>query len=162
MAFSMGRLSLMSVGAFVGACLMAAGPAGAQTTTTTSTNGSSSSSNGYSDIWADKTKIEPVYGQAVGAPCTGGSGVTVCPTLKSVGDPKAIQDILGSVKGKELKVSFCVSTQGVPEDPKITLSSGKERADRELLKFIKSYRYNPGTVDGAPARLCGVEAAFKF
>jgi hypothetical protein len=136
-------------------------PAAAQAVTT-STNGTSSSANGYSDIWADKTKIEPTYAEAVGAPCTGGSGVTVCPKMKSAGDPREIQGILGLVKGKELKIGFCVSTQGVPEDPKITLSSGKERPDREMLKFIKSYRYNPGTVDGAPARLCGVEAAFKF
>ncbi|HEV7691813.1 MAG TPA: hypothetical protein VGO52_13345 [Hyphomonadaceae bacterium] len=163
MSFPVIRLGLVSAGALClfGICLSAESPAAAQAVTT-STNGSSSSSNGYSDIWADKTKIAPTYADVAGARCTGGSGVTVCPTMKSAGDPKAIQDILGSITSRELKIGFCVSTQGVPEDPKITLSSGRERADREMLKFIKSYRYNPGTVDGVPARLCGVEAAFKF
>jgi TonB family protein len=164
MAFSMFRFGLICAGAVFGACLLEVSPAAAQAARAeqTDANGTSSSSNGYSDIWSNKIEVQPSYSEAAGAPCTGGSGVIVCPTLKSAGDTKAIVGILGTVKGKELKLKFCVSAQGLPEDAEVTQSTGKERADREMLKFIKTYRYNPGTVDGAPARVCDVVAAFRF
>ena len=106
--------------------------------------------------------VKPSYGEAVGAPCTGGKGVTVCPMLVAAGDPNTVKGVFGTVKGKELKLSFCVSAEGVPEEPEIVQSTGKAKADREMMKFIRTYRYNPGTVDGVAARLCGVVAAFKF
>ncbi|HEX5007458.1 MAG TPA: hypothetical protein VFV70_10125 [Hyphomonadaceae bacterium] len=107
-------------------------------------------------------KVKPRYGEAAGTPCTGGSGVTVCPTLKAAADPNTIRDVVGAVKGKQLKLRLCVSAQGVPEDVEIAESTGKAKADREMVKFIGTYRYNPGTVDGAPARLCDVLAEFRF
>ena len=157
----MKRTSWLSVFALSGASLIVVSLGAAPAIAQPAAGGSGASQNGASD-WSPKNTVNPSYGEAVGAPCTGGSGVTVCPTLKTAGDPNTVKDVFGTVRDKELKVSFCVSTQGVPEDAEIVQSSGKARVDREMLKFIRTYRYNPGTVDGAPARLCGVVAAFRL
>ena len=147
--------------ALLGVCMLVlsfgAAPAAAQP----AAGGGGATQNGAPD-WSPKTNVTPSYAETTGAPCTGGKGVIVCPTLKSAGDPNAIKGVIGTVKDKELKVSFCVSAAGVPEEPELIQSTGKLKADREMMKFIRTYRYNPGTVDGVPARLCGVVAAFRF
>ncbi len=83
------------------------------------------------------------YAEAAGAPCTGGSGVTLCRLLQHGGDPQHIMGVFGTREGKELKLAFCVSARRRSEDPEITLSTGKPKVDREMLKFIRTYRYTP-------------------
>jgi hypothetical protein len=155
MALQMIRWSVAIFGACLAALLLGAAPAAAQPAV------GGTASSGAPD-WSPKTDVHASYSEAAGQLCTGGSGVTVCPTLLKAGDPAAIRGVIGTIKGKELKLSFCVSTDGVPEDVEVSQSTGKIKADKEMQKFIRTYRYTPGTVNGAPARLCGVVAAFKF
>jgi hypothetical protein len=108
--------------------------------------------------------VDAKYAQALGEVCTGGSGVTVCPKLKSVGDPNVyLKGVFGVVSKKEVKLRFCVTTEGLPENVEVIQSTGKPKADRDMQNYIsKTYRYTPGTVDGAATRLCNVFAQFKF
>jgi hypothetical protein len=108
--------------------------------------------------------VDAKYAQALGEICTGGSGVTVCPKLKSVGDPNVyLKSVFGVVSKKEVKLRFCVTAEGLPENVEVIQSTGKPKADRDMQTYIsKTYRYTPGTVDGAAARLCNVFAQFNF
>lgn len=145
--------------AFVGAAVLSFGAAPA--TAQPAAGGSGATQNGAPD-WSPKTNVTASYSQAAGALCTGGSGVTVCPTLLKAGDPNSIKGVIGTIKGKQLRLTFCVTAEGAPEEVEVAQSTGKIKADREMMKFIKTYRYTPGTVNGVAARLCGVVAEFRF
>jgi hypothetical protein len=108
--------------------------------------------------------VDAKYAQALGEVCSGGSGVTVCPKLKGVGDPNVhLKGVFGSVSKKEAKLRFCVTAEGLAENVEVVQSTGKPKADRDLQAYIaKTYRYTPGTVDGVATRLCNVLAQFKF
>jgi hypothetical protein len=144
------------LGAFLVAISLGAAPAAAQPA------GSRTDAIESHDL--ETGTVDAKYAQALGEVCTGGSGVTVCPKLASVGDPNVyLKSVFGSVSKKETKLRFCVTAEGLPENVEVVQSTGKPKADRDLQAYVvKTYRYAPGTVDGAATRLCNVFAQFKF
>src|SRR5262245_41168182 len=94
-----------------------------------------------------------------GRHCTPGAGVTICPTLRRAGNLREYADIvLDGPDGADVLVAYCVTEKGAPKDLEIINSSGRAKTDARLLKHLLSWRYNPGTINGVPALICGVKA----
>jgi outer membrane biosynthesis protein TonB len=114
-----------------------------------------------------EAKVNAVRTEAPGPKCKLPEGVTtpgeiVCPTVKVSGNANDIRNAIGEAKGRKIKLGFCVSTRGDPGNIEVIESTNKPKVDTAMKKFIKTWTYTPGTVGGAPAELCGVQADFLF
>jgi len=60
------------------------------------------------------------------------------------------------------KLEICVDTRGRVSAASIAASSGSEVLDNAALKWVRSARFSPGKLDGAPQSVCGHTIVYEW
>lgn len=84
--------------------------------------------------------------------------VSVRPVCQDVQPPEALTTpsplVVAAARGRRVKVSFIIGTDGRVHSPLILESAGLS-GDRDVLQAVRSWRYRPATCDGVPTEIEG-------
>jgi protein TonB len=116
--------------------------------------------DGDASIKAERRTPDNTEDEAAIAPVT--PPVRKVPRLISKEKPPyPAPDIRGRNEG-DTGVEVCVAANGRVSSVQLATSSGHPRLDAAALKWVRSARFTPGSVGGAPQSMCGHTVVYEW
>jgi protein TonB len=88
--------------------------------------------------------------------------VRIAPKLRSMEKPPYPASEIRRRSEGSTGLKLCVDAHGRVTSASLASSSGHPRLDEEALKWVKSARFSPGTVDGAPQTVCAHTVVYEW
>ena len=108
-----------------------------------------------------KAGDEPRTGDPAAA-VTPAKTVRIAPKLRTEEKPPYPPGEIRAKNEGNTSLGLCVDARGRVTSASLAKSSGHPRLDDAALKWVKNARFSPGTVDGAPATVCGHTVVYEW
>ncbi|HEV7693446.1 MAG TPA: energy transducer TonB, partial [Hyphomonadaceae bacterium] len=115
-------------------------------------------------------KKSPIEGDATKPPVDPGAGVTppprsvtrALPKLAAKDKPEYPPSAIRGHKEGTTGLDVCVDARGRATSVSLASSSGHEILDQAAIKWVRTTRFAPGTLDGQAAAMCGARVFYEW